>query len=270
MSRVMGPRGPLMYSPRTDSLTYPVPQETYDAAGTALPTTEPVVSQIVYTVQESDLPTSTDKAAAMKFTALLYGGGRNTGAAAATVNYRILKNGASVATSSASVAANNYYTISCYQLYDIKVGDTVEIRLWASAVTVDYRYKAMSVAISRYVPGGSLHQLLVNFQFLPSTTGYQVTLSQGVSPLRLSVGNAYIYIDKSTFTSNHNLAVVFGDVYRHAAFVCSQDRQFFQIQFGDYSQAVAFLSSATALPYYYSSIRLTGTISHTPTGIFIP
>ena len=259
-----------MYSPRTDSLTYPAAQETYDAAGSALPTAEPAVSQIVYTIQESDLPVSTDKAAAMKFTALLYGGGKNNGASSATGYYRILKNGVSVTTGSSPVAANNYYTISCYQLYDVKVGDVVEIRLWASAATMDHRYKAMSVAISRYVPGGKLHQLLVNFQFLPSPTGYQVTLSQGTSPVRLSVGNVYIYVDKSTFSSNHNMAVVFGDAYRHAAFVCSQDRQFFQIQFGDYSQAVAFLSSATALPYYYSSIRLTGTISYTPTGIFIP
>ena len=259
-----------MYSPRTDSLTYPAAQETYDAVGTALATAEPVVSQIVYTIQESDLPVSTDKAAAMKFTALLYGGGKNNGASSATGYYRILKNGVSVTTGSSPVAANNYYTISCYQLYDIKVGDVVEIRLWASAATMDHRYKAMSVAISRYVPGGRLHQLLVNFQFLPSPTGYQVTLSQGTSPVRLSVGNVYIYVDKSTFSSNHNMAVVFGDAYRHAAFVCSQDRQFFQIQFGDYSQAVAFLSSASALPYYYSSVRLTGTISYTPTGIFIP
>ena len=259
-----------MYSPRTDSLTYPAAQETYDAVGTALATAEPAVSQIVYTIQESDLPVSTDKAAAMKFTALLYGGGKNNGASSATGYYRILKNGVSVTTGSSPVAANNYYTISCYQLYDIKVGDVVEIRLWASAATMDHRYKAMSVAISRYVPGGKLHQLLVNFQFLPSPTGYQVTLSQGTSPVRLSVGNVYIYVDKSTFSSNHTMPVVFGDAYRHAAFVCSQDRQFFQIQFGDYSQAVAFLSSASALPYYYSSVRLTGTISYTPTGIFIP
>ena len=266
----MGPRGPLMYSPRTDSLTYPVPQETYDAAGTALPTTEPAVSQIVYTVQESDLPTSTDKAAAMKFTALLYGGGRNTGAAAATVNYRILKNGASVSTSNASVAANNYYTISCYQLYDIKVGDTVEIRLWASAVTVDYRYKAMSIIATRYVPGGILNRLLLNFSYLPVAAGYQVALAQGVSPTRLAAGAAYLYMDKSLFNSNHYLSVVFGDSYRHAAFVCSQDRQFFQLQYGDLNQATNLLTSASALPYYYSGCRLTGTISYTPTGIFIP
>ena len=259
-----------MYSPRTDSLTYPAVQETYDAVGTALPTAEPATSQIVYTIQESDLPVSTDKAAAMKFTALLYGGGKNTGASSATVYYRILKNGSSVTTSNAPIVANNNYTVSCYQLYDVKAGDVVEIRLWASAATVDYRYKAMSVAISRYVPGGRLNQLLVNFQFLPSPTGYQVTLSQGTSPQRLSVGNVYLYVDKTTFSSNHNLAIVFGDSYRHAAFVCNQDKQFFQIQFGDYSQAVALLSSATALPYYYSSVRLTGTISYTPTGIFIP
>jgi len=270
MSRVMGPKGPLMYSPRTDSLTYPAAQETYDPVGTALPTSEPVENQISYTVQESDLPVSTDKAAAMKFTALLYGGGRNTGVSSATVYYRVLKNGSSVMTGNASVAANNYYTISCYQLYDVKVGDVIELRLWASAATLDHRYKAMVVIASRYVPGGVLNQLLLNFQFLPSSTGYQVALSQGASPQRLTTGNAYIYVDKIAFNSSHLMIVSFTESYRHAAFVCAQDRQFFQLQYGDSAQSVGFLTSTTSFPYYYSGCRLAGTIAYTPTGIFIP
>ena len=270
MSRVMGPRGPLMYSPRTDSLTYPAAQETYDAAGTALPTSEPATSQIIYTITSADLPVSTDKTASMKFTAFLYGGGKNNGASSATVYYRILKNGTSVASGSSAVNTNYYYTVNCYQLYDVKVGDVIEIRLWASAATVDYRYKAMNVIATRYVPGGVLNRLLLNFSYLPVAAGYQVALAQGVSPTRLAAGAAYLYMDKSLFNSNHYLSVVFGDSYRHAAFVCSQDRQFFQLQYGDLNQATNLLTSASALPYYYSGCRLTGTISYTPTGIFIP
>ena len=259
-----------MYSPRTDSMTYPAVQETYDPVGTALPTAEPAESQISYVIQESDLPVSTDKAAAMKFTALLYGGGKNSGTSSASVYYRILKNGVSVTTSNASVGANGNYTISCYQLYDVKVGDVVEMRLWASAAMVDYRYRAMCVIVTRYVPGGALNQLLVNFHFLPSTIGYQVTLSQGANPQRLTAGNTYIYVDKTLFDSNHYMLISYSNAYRYAAFVCSQDRQFFQLQYGDVSQAVGFLTSASALPYYYSGCRLTGTIAYTPTGIFIP
>lgn len=266
----MGPKGPLMYSPRTDSLTYPTVQETYDTVGTALPTSEPTESQIVYTIQESDLPVSTDKTATMKFTALLYGGGKNNGASAATVSYRILKNGVSVTTGSSSVAASNYYTISCYQLYDVKAGDVVEIRLWATAVTVDYRYKAMGVVVTRYVPGGKLNRLLLNFQYLPGGTGYQFTLAQGLNPVRISAGNAYIYTDKSLFNGNHYLTIVFSDSYRLAALVCTQDKQFFQLQNGDYSQVVSLMTSASAMPYYYCACRISGTITHTPTGIFIP
>ena len=270
MSRVMGPRGPLMYSPRTDSLSYPAAQETYDAAGTALPTSEPATSQVIYTITSADLPVSTDKTASMKFTAFLYGGGKNNGASSATVYYRILKNGASVATGSSSVNANYYYTVNCYQLYDVKAGDVIEIRLWASATTVDYRYKAMSVVISRYVPGGILGRLLLNFHYLSSGAGYQLTLSQGVSPIRMTAGNVYIYTDKTLFNSNHYLAIVFGDLYRHAAFVCIQDKQFFHLQNGDSSQATSVLTSSVALPYYYSNCRMSGTLTHTPTGIFIP
>ena len=270
MSRVMGPRGPLMYSPRTDSLSYPAAQETYDAAGTALPTSEPATSQIIYTITSADLPVSTDKTASMKFTAFLYGGGKNNGASSATVYYRIVKNGASVATSSSSVNTNYYYTVNCYQLYDVKAGDVIEIRLWASAATVDYRYKAMSVVISRYVPGGILGRLLLNFHYLSSGAGYQLTLSQGVSPIRMTAGNVYIYTDKTLFNSNHYLAIVFGDLYRHAAFVCIQDKQFFHLQNGDSSQATSVLTSSVALPYYYANSRMSGTLTHIPTGIFIP
>lgn len=266
----MGPKGPLMYSPRTDSLTYPQIQETYDAAGIALPTIEPAASQIIYTIQESDLPVSTDKTAMMKFTGLLYGGGKNNGASAATVSYRILKNGVSVTTGSSSVAAGNYYTISCYQLYDVKAGDVVEIRLWATASTVDYKYKAMGVAVTRYVPGGKLNQLLLNFQYLTSGTGYQFTLTQGPSPMRVSTGNAYIYTDKSIFNANHCLSIFFGESYRQAALVCSQDKQFFQLQNGDSSQIVSVMTSASVMPYYYSTYRIAGTITYTQTGIFIP
>ena len=115
-----------MYSPRTDSLSYPVAQETYDAAGTALPTSEPATSQIIYTITSADLPVSTDKTASMKFTAFLYGGGKNNGASSATVYYRVLKNGASIASASSAVNTNYYYTVNCYQLYDIKVGDVIE------------------------------------------------------------------------------------------------------------------------------------------------
>ena len=270
MSRVMGPKGPLMYSPRTDSLSYPVAQETYDAAGTALPTSESATSQVIYTITSADLPVSTDKTASMKFTAFLYGGGKNNGASSATVYYRILKNGASVATGSSSVNANYYYTVNCYQLYDVKAGDVIEIRLWASAATVDYRYKAMSVAISRYVPGGILGRLLLNFYYLSSGVGYQLTLSQGVSPIRMTAGNVYIYTDKTLFNSNHYVSIVFADSYRHAAFVCIQDKQFFHLQNGDSSQSTSVLTSSTALPYYYANCRMSGTLTYTPTGIFIP
>ena len=259
-----------MYSPRTDSLSYPAAQETYDAAGTALPTSEPATSQVIYTITSADLPVSTDKTASMKFSAFLYGGGKNNGASSATVYYRILKNGASVATGSSSVNANYYYTVNCYQLYDVKAGDVIEIRLWASAATVDYRYKAMSVAISRYVPGGILGRLLLNFYYLSSGVGYQLTLSQGVSPIRMTAGNVYIYTDKTLFNSNHYVSIVFADSYRHAAFVCIQDKQFFHLQNGDSSQSTSVLTSSVALPYYYSNCRISGTLTHTPTGIFIP
>ena len=259
-----------MYSPRTDSLSYPAAQETYDAAGTALPTSEPATSQVIYTITSADLPVSTDKTASMKFSAFLYGGGKNNGASSATVYYRILKNGASVATGSSSVNANYYYTVNCYQLYDVKAGDVIEIRLWASAATVDYRYKAMSVAISRYVPGGILGRLLLNFYYLSSGVGYQLTLSQGVSPIRMTAGNVYIYTDKTLFNSNHYVSIVFADSYRHAAFVCIQDKQFFHLQNGDSSQSTSVLTPSTALPYYYANCRMSGTLTYTPTGIFIP
>lgn len=151
MTVQLGDTGKVAYgTQKTFAITIAAPRETLDGSPTVLPTTEPATSQISFTVQTSDLPTITPSPNSMKYVAILYGAGKNTDAASQTVSYRILKNGVSVATGSITATpTNNFYTVSCYQFYDVVVGDVLELRLWATSANVNYDYYAIAVLPTR-------------------------------------------------------------------------------------------------------------------------
>ena len=123
----MGTVTPLLTSRKILNITYQTPQETLLGTPETLPTTEPATPQISYTVTSGDLPTFNMPLFKKIWVALLYGAGKAV--TAATIYWRMKKNGASVATGSGSVAANTFYTWSC-GFYDVAVGDVLELALW--------------------------------------------------------------------------------------------------------------------------------------------
>lgn len=127
-------------------ITYPKQETLLDTPET-LPTSEPSTPQIGYTVQESDLP-------ALNFykkiwVAFVFGAGKFP--TAGTLYWRMKKNGSSVATSSASVSTNYYYTVNAF-FYDVKVGDVLELALWSNVSDSNWDYKALSVLVTRIIP----------------------------------------------------------------------------------------------------------------------
>jgi hypothetical protein len=137
---------PVYTSLKTLTITYKTPQETLLATPVALPTTEPSTPQIRYTVGVADLP-NLSFGAPRTWVAIVYGAGKN-GVSSVALYWRMKKNGVSVATSSISLSANNYYTVNAY-FYDINIGDVLELSLWASASGPNWDYKAYQVQVTR-------------------------------------------------------------------------------------------------------------------------
>ncbi len=168
------------------NIAYKAAQETLLATPETLPTAEPATPQIGFTVAEADLPTFDQSVYSRKWVALIYGAGKFV--TAGTLYWRIKKNGASVATGSASVSANYYYTVNAY-FFDIAVGDLLELALWSSVTDSNWDYKAYQVQVSRIILM-KRPRLLVPCNF--SSIGTQPALTLG-SPSVYTTGTLYPY-----------------------------------------------------------------------------
>ena len=129
--------------------------ENLQSTPTSLPTSEPAESQISITLADADLPVvklnDSPNIPTITYLAYVYAGGQNTDTASQTVYWRMLKNGSSLSNGSFSVDANYYWTISAFY-YDVSVGDTIELRLWASSTNVNWDYDAYACPCSRPFP----------------------------------------------------------------------------------------------------------------------
>lgn len=134
---------------RTFMITYATPREELLSTPITLPTTEPTDPQAVFTLQSSDFPTWNIQPYSVKYIACLYAAGRFT--TAGTLYWRMVKNGASVATGTASVSASYYYTVNAWFL-DVQSGDVLGVKLWSSVSDSNYDYKAIFVYPTRFFP----------------------------------------------------------------------------------------------------------------------
>jgi len=132
--------------------------ENLQSTPTSLPTSEPAESQISITLAEADLPVvklnGSPNIPTITYIALVYAGGKNTDTASQTVYWRMLKNGSSLSNGSFSVSASYYWTISTF-FHDVKAGDTIELRLWASSTNVNWDYDAHVCQYTRPFPYAS-------------------------------------------------------------------------------------------------------------------
>ncbi|MEM3616664.1 MAG: hypothetical protein QXJ31_01970 [Candidatus Bathyarchaeia archaeon] len=122
-------------------------QETLLGTPETLPTSEPATPQIGYTIQNSDFPVISPNVYSKKHIALVYAGGKAV--TAATISWRMKKNGASVATGSLNVSANNFYTLTAFFGVDVAAGDVLEIALWSNQTDSNWDYKALQVQATR-------------------------------------------------------------------------------------------------------------------------
>ncbi|MEM2263342.1 MAG: hypothetical protein QW160_03890 [Candidatus Bathyarchaeia archaeon] len=229
---------PLLTSLTVLEITYSK-QETLLGTPETLPTSEPATPQIGYTVQDSDLPLITPTPYSVKYVALLFGAGRCP--TAATIYYRMKKNGASVKTGNASVSANNYYTWNCY-FYDVKVGDVLELALWSSVSDSNWDYKAFQIQPSRIIPMSKL-RLLMPCDF--ASLADQPVLTLG-NPSSTSY-SLYVCHDDVPLSTTINAAK------RYSCLYAGDLMGLFRLNYGDYNNMNNAVSrtSASYRPYYY-------------------
>jgi len=133
MARSPNCTGAPLFKGRVDvTISYPDPDcEKFDDNPLALPSSEPTDAQVSYTVASKHMPVWSHELNHVK-TAVLYAAGRNNSASSAKVYYRVLKNGANVATGSGnSIPAGYLYSGSFPLFFDVQSGDVLSCKLWA-------------------------------------------------------------------------------------------------------------------------------------------
>lgn len=229
---------PLYGSKKTLNITLQTPQETLLETPETLPTSEPGTPQISYAVQNSDLPTFNIQPYKKIWTAGIFGAGQFI--TAGTIYYRLKKNGASVMTGSASVAANYYYTVVMF-LYDVVVGDVIELALWSNQTDSNWDYKAFFVHLTR------LNLLQGTQLFIPcnlSTVTAAPNLTLG-NPSVAATGYVYYYHCDSNVLSS-TLAKSWCCIY------ISDTYALFSNAYGDkvHSNSGTIYTSASSRPRY--------------------
>jgi len=144
----MGRVTPLLTERKILTFTYPAVQETQITPET-LPTSEPTDPQIAYTIAQADLVQLSFNVFQRIEVAILNGSGQVV--TAATISYRMTKNGVSVKTGTFTVAANYYYRLGCY-FYNVAVGDVLGIKLWSNQADSNWDMKTFWMNVTRVIP----------------------------------------------------------------------------------------------------------------------
>lgn len=227
------------------TITYPAPDETLLATPEALPTSEPATPQISYTIGPQHLPTVSPAGLKYVLTAILYAAGRNTDAAAQTVYYRIMKNGVSVATGSASVNAGNYWTHNHARFYDVVPGDVLACKLWATSAGVNWDYQALVVHLSRVCAGGPV----VSNLMMDMSATYAPALTRGTPGLYMGA-NPFFYPGDSNVIASLASDFSAGITKPHATY------GLYRSGYSDYYITSYSAQHATHRPYYIAQHRL--------------
>jgi hypothetical protein len=231
---------PAFTSLKTLNITYQTPQETLLGTPQTLPTSEPGTPQIGYTVASGDLPTFNLSPYQMKWVAMVIGAGKAV--TAATIYWRMKKNGASVGTSSGSVSANYYYTVHAY-FFDVAVGDVLELALWSNQTNSNWDYKAYLIQFSRLILLNK-PRLLVPCNFAALATHPVLTL-----------GNPG-YTSGSLYPMHCDTRLPLASTPVSYDFLYPKNTYgMFQIYYGDYYyfNTSSIRTSSTYRPYYYNN-----------------
>lgn len=188
---------------KTFTITPGTVRETLLGTPLILPTTEPATSQVIYTIQASDIPTISP-IAQMKCNMTIVCSGK-IGAIASIINYRVLKNGISIAQAAGtSATATQFWTHTHWRTFDVVVGDVLEVRYWAVQADVNLDFYGLLAYPSQPMPHKA-GTILKDLSFLNTSNGGSfTTITPTISGL-----NYYVYPNNSSnYTVNHGSTAV--------------------------------------------------------------
>ena len=240
------------------SITRPAPTE-HSGLTTALPATEPGTSQISITVASADqtLPAGLTAMYVGQIQAQVL----NNDGTTRNIAYRMLRNGSTVATSTAIVSPSNTQRARLVASFTnapigVAVGDTLELRLWSPSSTggVQLVYWAYYLTDSRVRARSSV--VMRNCELTLAATAYPVLSSWpggfGAQPqphVFILGDNTTLNFQTTATTTWHMAAMPIGDFYLG------------QISFGDNTSAnVVGAGASSSLVYIpnvvFSTIKL--------------
>ena len=160
----------------TISIAYQSPQETLQGTPTTLPTSEPTAGneQVKYTIASGDLPTFSGCLPVLPvYCAIVYAAGKAI--TAATISWRMKRNGTSVATGTQAVGANTFYTVSAFfegpSGVGLVAGDILTVSLWSNQTDSNWDYNAYMAHCTRLQPSQNrFKQTLCNVTYIIATT----------------------------------------------------------------------------------------------------
>lgn len=223
------------------NITNTTPIETIIGTPVSLPTVEPGTPQISITLASNNFPVMTPSPYSAKYAAILTVAGKNNDAAAQTVNYRILKNGTSIATGSqTSIPTTNLWTQNYTNFFDVQAGDTLAVSLWASTANLTYDYYAPQIVFTRVFFSKS-GTILKDFSITLTKNSY-TTGTEG------SAGGCYFMIDDV----NQDFKSL--GTYTFGAIGPRQSTGTYKVQYGDANLNTQSFVSATSRPRFLSTL----------------
>ena len=253
MARSPNCTGAPLFKGRVDvTITYPDPYEPplLDPPE-ALPTSEPATAQIEITITSAMLPTWSPFELPHSKLAMLYAGGANTTGSDITLNYRLSKNGESLATGGQPASANQQWTMNIIpgMLIGVAVGDVLQFKMWGGSAGLTWNYRALAVVPTRVGPkdiavanvafGVALYPVLTKGNPYTSAT----------NPLIICTEDYYLSPTTERLAAQ---ILVPGSTYR----LC-------RVWFGEVNSAIQMVCHATYKPHYYRH-KVPSRLSYTP------
>lgn len=240
--------------PKSINITYPdiASQEILLATPLILPVSEPAASQVIKTVSSSDLAVFSITPDSVVQTALMYASGINTSGASRTLYWKAIKNGTAVQTGSTTVLNNNYWTMTFYNLYNVAVGDVIELKAWVdSTAGVDLKYYSTFILPTRPIwnqfSGVCLIKNAFATPYLTLTKGNPISEFNGFMYLKQINTSGFSRIaDNTANTDLHNQDSLTGMFYHY---------------YGDSARGYAYSSASTTNYPKYARTRLITSIS---------
>lgn len=231
MTILWGDTGLISYGTlREISFSYPTMRETSNLSIT-LPTTEPVIPQISYIVQQDDLVTFSGMSPiSYDIIPILYVNGQ-IGSVSTTLNYRMLLNDVSIVqSSSTNQSANAYFTYTFHRYLPVNVGDKISISIWSNQADTVLNYHSFTTLLTR-MQLAPMNALLKDVKYGVGIA--QPTYAQSPTPVFVASTQSYLVLPSNLVSSAITMVINPTNSYTMYAMMQDPTYKSGRINYGD-------------------------------------